>query len=153
MTPIYVLFLPSQYVLTYWSYLLHCGYHTFASFLPISWSDLSAVITTLASLVPSTKDSSWTINYTILSRPSHRLVIESALKKYLYINSPDISSLTLLEAHKPVIKGTCVSQASFLNKEKHLTQQGLKTAFNNAHMAFHSDSFQAKSAGSQKKLG
>lgn len=71
---------------------------------------------------------------------SHRLTIETALKEYLSTNStPDISPRTLLEAHKPVIRGACISQASFLNKEKHPTQQRLETSFKNAHMTFQAD--------------
>lgn len=51
----------------------------------------------------------------------------------------DIFPLTLLEARKPVIRRACISQASFLNKEQHPTQQRLETSFKNAHMKFQAD--------------
>lgn len=69
-----------------------------------------AIISTFNSLIPKAHDPTWHINSSP-SHPSNSLDIEMALKEFLDNKTPDISPLTLWEAHKPVLRGFCLRQA------------------------------------------
>lgn len=76
----------------------------------IPLSDHSAIYNTIVSIIPKSRDSTWVL---LLKNPVYTHNIEIALKKYLKFNStPDISPTTLWEAHKPVLRGTCLCQAN-----------------------------------------
>lgn len=80
---------------------------------PCSWSDHNAVITFFSSLIPKPNHHTWTINDSLLTNPTHHQDIENAINYYLSNNcTPDVSPLTLWEAHKQVIRGICISHIS-----------------------------------------
>lgn len=75
-----------------------------------------------------------------LTHPSHRLEIEAALTDYLSFNdNEDISALTLWEAHKTVIRGKLIQQATSLKRERKILFAKLEANFNASHMAFQSN--------------
>lgn len=95
-----------------------------SSVIPFTWTDHCAIISTFAFLIPKTQDPTWHINDSTLSHPSHSTDLEIAIKDYLKNNkTPDISPLTLWEAHKPVLHRICLCQASYLKREKKKLQQ------------------------------
>lgn len=105
-----------------------------SSIIPFTWTDHCVVLSTLTSLIPKTQDSTWHINEPILSHPSHSSDLEIAIKDYLADNeTPDISPLTLWEAHIPVLRGVCIRQASFLKREKRQLKQKLEAECNTCH--------------------
>lgn len=80
------------------------------------------------------------MNDSLLTNPSYCLDIQVALKDYLKHNAtPDISSILLWEAHKPVIRGTCISVASHLNRDKKLKLHQLESDYHNSFLLFQSD--------------
>lgn len=111
-----------------------------SSIIPFTWTDHSAVLTTFTSPIHKVHDPTWHINNFILSHPSYFSDLEKALREYLVNNATiGISQMTLWEAHKPVLRGVCIRQASFLKKEKHLLQQKLEAEFNSSHVLFESN--------------
>lgn len=110
-----------------------------SSITPFSWTDHCAVCTTIASPIPRSHDTSWCINNTTLSHPSHHLEIEVALTDYLSNNdNDDISALTLWEAHKAVIRGRLIQQAAALKQDRKILFEQLEDNFNVSHAAFQS---------------
>lgn len=81
--------------------------------IPIAWSDLNGVLTSIASIIPKAQVPTWYLPDKLLNYPSHRLTIEHAQTEYLTHNkNPDISPMTLWEAHKPVMRGIIQSQSA-----------------------------------------
>lgn len=110
--------------------------------IPCSWSDHNAVVPSFSSLVPRPNHTSWSINDSLLANLTYHLEIENALKKYLAHNvSSNISSLTVLEVHKPVIRGVCISQALHLCNEKRPVHKRLSEAFLKASAIFQASPF------------
>lgn len=108
--------------------------------IPIPWSDHNAVYTSVASIIPKAHDPTWYLPDIIIKHPSHRLIIEQALKDYLKNNtSTDISSLTLWEAHKPVLRGIIQQQTGILKRESRTLAKQLETEFNSAFQSFQSN--------------
>lgn len=106
---------------------------------PVPWSEHCAVITTISSLIPQTRDRTWCINDLHLVNKSYCFDIQQALKEYLLHNaSPDISPVLLWEAHKPVIRGTCISVSSHLNRDKKIKLQHLKAEYHQLFRQFQS---------------
>lgn len=88
-----------------------------SNILPFAWKDHCAIFTTIASTIPRSHDTTWCINES--THPSHRLEIEGALNDYLSSNGTgDISDLTLWEAHKAVLQGRLIQQATKLKRER-----------------------------------
>lgn len=87
--------------------------------------DHCAVYTTLASLIPRSQDTTWHINDTTLTHPSHSLEIEKALTEYFLVNdTADVSDLTVWEAHKTVIRGKLIQQASAIKRTRNVLFAG-----------------------------
>ena len=108
----------------------------YSNIIPIPWSDHNAVYTTMASTIPKNHDPTWYLPEIILKHPAHCQLIEQALKDYLELNaSPEISPLTLWEAHKPVLRGAFQRQIGILKKERALMARKLETEFNLAFLA------------------
>lgn len=104
---------------------------------PITWSDHCAVITTISSLMPQSRDRTWCINEVHLANQSYCLDIEIALKDYLLHNSkPGISLVLLWVAHKPVIRGTCISVSTHLKHDKKLKLAQLEAEFHQCFLQF-----------------
>lgn len=103
--------------------------------IPYPWTDHCAINTTMASLIPRSHDTTWCINDFTLAHPSHRLEIEVALTDYFSFND---SALTLWEAHKAVIQGRLIQQASVLKKEHKLQFSKLESDCNACHLTFQS---------------
>lgn len=88
---------------------------------PITWSDHCAVITTISSLIPQSRDRTWCINEAHLTNQSYCLDIQIVLKDYLlHSSTPSISPVLLWEAHKPVVWGMCTSVSTHLKRDKKL---------------------------------
>lgn len=97
---------------------------------PITWSDHCAVITMVSSLIPQSRDKSWCMNEAHLTNQSYCFDIQLALKDYLLHNStPEISPILLWEAHKPVIRGKCISVATHLKRDRKVRLQQLESDF------------------------
>lgn len=108
--------------------------------IPFSWTDHCAIVTTIASPIPWSQDTTWCINDSTLTHPSHRLEIEAALTDYFSFNdNEDISALTLWEAHKTVICGKLIQQATSLKRECKILFAKLEANFNASHMGFQSN--------------
>lgn len=99
-----------------------------------------AVYTTIASPIPMSHNTSWTINDTTLTHPAHYLEIEVALTNYLSNNDTDnISELTLWETHKAVIRGKRDHKIQFEQLEANYTAshsafQATPNASTNVHL-------------------
>lgn len=105
--------------------------------IPITWSDHNAVCTVIASTIPKAHDTTWCLNDSLLKNTSHCLDIKNALSEYLLHNStPDVSPLTLWEAHKPVIRGICLRQAALFRRERKTLSQKLETNFNTCYTVY-----------------
>lgn len=105
-----------------------------SSIVPIPWSDHNAVYTTIASTIPKTHNAICYLPDSMLKHPTHRLIIEQAIKQYLTHNiSPDISPLTLWEAHKPVLHGVFQRQSAIFNRERRNLARKLESEF---HISF-----------------
>lgn len=73
----------------------------------------------------------------MLNHPTYHLVIEQALKEYLSLNtSPDMPSLTLWEAHKPVLHGIFQRQFALFKREHKILARKLESEFNTAFISF-----------------
>ena len=108
-----------------------------SSIIPIPWSDHNAVLTTIASAIPKNHDPTWYLPEILLKHPTYCLVIERSLKEYLELNAtPEISPLTLWEAHKPVLRGTLQRQLGILKRDRKQFAKNLETEHNLAFLAF-----------------
>lgn len=108
-----------------------------SNIIPIPWSDHNAVYTTIASTIPKSHDSSWYLPDILLKNPSHRLIFDQALKEYLMHNtSPEISTLTLWEAHKPVLRGIFQRQSAMFKRERKILERKLDLEYNTAFVNF-----------------
>ena len=111
---------------------------------PISWSDHCAVLTTVSSLIPLSTDRTWCINEAHLSNQSYCFDIQIALADYLKHNAiPDISPVLLWEAHKPVIRGKCISVSTHLNRDKKIRLAELESDFHLCSLQFQSSPTEA----------
>lgn len=111
---------------------------------PITWTDHCAVITAVSSLIPQPTNRTWCMNDALLTNQSYCLDIQIALKDYLLHNTtPDISPTLLWEAHKPVIRGTCISVASHLKKDRIRKQQQLESDYHQSFLQFQSSPTEA----------
>lgn len=91
----------------------------FSKIIPYPWTDHCAVFTTKASLIPRSQDTTWYINDSTLTHPSHRLEIEAVLTEYFSVNDTvDISALTLWEAHKTVGRDKLIQQALTMKRTR-----------------------------------
>lgn len=105
--------------------------------IPIPWSDHNAVYTSVASTIPKGHDPSWYLPDVLLKHPSHCLTIQQALNDYVEHNKSDeISSLTIWEAHKPVLRGILQQQAGILKRDRVKLARQLETEFNASFVAF-----------------
>lgn len=105
--------------------------------IPIPWSDHNAVYTSVASTIPKGHDPSWYLPDVLLKHPSHCLTIQQALNDYVEHNTSDeISSLTIWEAHKPVLRGILQQQAGILKQDRVKLARQLETEFNASFVAF-----------------
>lgn len=108
-----------------------------SNIIPIAWSDHNAVYTTIASPIPKAHDPTWYLPDPLLKHPSHYLLIEQALKEYLTHNtSPDISPLTLWEAHKPVMHGVFQRQFVLFKRERRNLASKLESGFNTSFASY-----------------
>ena len=108
-----------------------------SSIIPIPWSDHNAVLTVLSSMIPKKQDPTWYLPDIILKHPSYRTIIEQDLDEYITLNtSPDVSSLTLWEAHKPVLRGKIQRQMGILKRERKQLFHKLEKEHETAFMAF-----------------
>lgn len=77
------------------------------------------------------------MNDALLTNQSYCLDIQIALKDYLLHNTTsDITPTLLWEAHKPVIRGTCISVASHLKKDRIHKQQQLESEYHQSFLQF-----------------
>lgn len=84
------------------------------------------------------------MNDSLLTNQSYCLDIQIALKDYLTHNAtPDISPILLWEAHKPAIRGTCISVASHLNRDKKLKLRQLESDYHNSFLLFQANATEA----------
>lgn len=110
-----------------------------SNIIPYTWTDHCAICTSIASTLPRSHDTNWCINDSTLTHPSHRSEIEIALKDYFSSNDTgDTSDTTLWEAHKVVIRGRLIQQATNLKRERKLLFAKLEDNFNSCHSAFQS---------------
>lgn len=108
-----------------------------SNIIPIPWSDHNAVLTTITSTIPKTQDKTWYLPEILLKQPIYRNKIEHALKEYFILNkSPEISPITLWEAHKPVLRGIFQQQIGILKRERRNLARKLETQFNSHFLAF-----------------
>ena len=77
--------------------------------------------------------SSGKLNDSLPSHPSNSAELEIAIQEYIGNNkSPDTSPITIWEAHKYVLRGYCIRQASYIKKEKQKLQRELEKSLINA---------------------
>lgn len=108
-----------------------------SNIIPIPWSDHNAVFTSIASAIPKSHDRTWYLPNILLKNPSHCIQVEQALKEYLLYNTcPEISPLTLWEAHKPVLRGILQKQSALFKRERKNLAQKLELEYNNSFLNF-----------------
>ena len=106
---------------------------------PITWSDHCAVLTSVSSLIPRSKDRTWCVNEAHLTNQSYCFDIQIALSEYLKHNStPEVSPVILWEAHKPVIWGKCISVSTHLNRDRKLRLAKWEHDFHQCFLQFQS---------------
>lgn len=114
--------------------------------IPCVWSDHNAVKTTFSSLVSRSNHRTWYINNSLrlLANSSFQQRLETAIKDCLITNnSTDTDPLTHWEAHKPYIRGVCISHTSFYHKEQKQLHKKLEDTFyrNSAIPFYHINPF------------
>ena len=108
--------------------------------VPIPWSDHNAVLTTLASIIPKKQDPTWYLPDKILKHPMYRTIVEQELSEYITLNkTPDVSPLTLWEAHKPVLRGKIQKHAGTFKRERKQLSYKLEKEHDLAFEAFQFD--------------
>lgn len=108
-----------------------------STIVPIPWSDHNAVCTSSDSPIPKSHDPTWCLPDSVVKHPTHQFDIEHALKEYLALNTtPDISLLTLWEAHKPVLRGAFQCQSTLFNRERQNLARKLESDFLASYTAF-----------------
>lgn len=111
-----------------------------SSIIPIPWSDHNAIYTTISSTIPKAHDSTWYLPDIILKNPLHSQIIEQGIKDYLEFNTnPEVSPLTLWEAHKPVMRGLIQRQMALIKRERISLARKLESNFNTAFASFQSN--------------
>lgn len=87
--------------------------------------------------MPKAHDPTWYIPDIMLKNPSQCQKVEQALKEYLmHNNTPDISPLTLWEAHKPVLRGNIQRLMALFKRERKILARKLENDFNAASISF-----------------
>lgn len=95
--------------------------------------------TTIDSLIPRSQDTTCYINDSTLTHSSHHLEIETTLTEYFSNNDTvDISTLTLWEANKTVVRGKLIQQATAIKRTRKVLFAKLEANFNACHIAFQS---------------
>lgn len=93
---------------------------------PLSWSDHALILFKLSLADSRLKRCHWQLNDFLLKNISTKADLGTALKKLkLYFaenTTPDISSGTLWEAHKSVIRGQCIAISTAWKKNTTLTE-------------------------------
>lgn len=90
-------------------------------------------------MIHKVHDPTWHLKDTLLKNTKHKIDIESAPKQYLIHNPPpppDMSPLTLWEAHKSVLCGSCLRQVALFNRERKTLCSKLEADFNTCYMVF-----------------
>lgn len=107
-----------------------------ANIIPIPWSDHNAVLTSINPTIPKGHDPTWYLPDIMLKHSNHRQIIEQALKEYISFNaSPEITTLTFWEAHKPVLRNIIQKQYTLFKRERKTLARKLESEFNNAFIA------------------
>ncbi|XP_063818782.1 uncharacterized protein LOC135056932 [Pseudophryne corroboree] len=99
-----------------------------AGILPMIWSDHCPITAELQSITPRPPPISWRLNDSILHNQEVTTQIKDCLAEYFLLNdSPEISSTTLWEAHKAVLRGHLISQMARFKKSQKISFLSLST--------------------------
>lgn len=89
-----------------------------AKILPISWSDHAPISLKLELGSTAYRPYNWKLNTFLLQHiPSKTELISTLAHYFAENNTPDISTSTLWEAHKAVVRGRCMALSSAMKKD------------------------------------
>uniref|UniRef100_A0A8C5Q0C8 Reverse transcriptase domain-containing protein n=1 Tax=Leptobrachium leishanense TaxID=445787 RepID=A0A8C5Q0C8_9ANUR len=103
-----------------------------------TWSDHSPLLAVLSSPLYRPSERQWRMNTSLLTDPTFVADVDGALTAYFTENeTPDVSTATIWEAHKAVVRGICISRATALKRNRADTIQRLLSAIRDLELSHH----------------